>query len=41
MYEKISKWFRQGLWTEGMVQAAGKKGLLTPEEVQSLLGEGV
>lgn len=41
MYEKISKWFRQGLWTQGMVQDAGKKGLLTHGEVRSLLGDGV
>lgn len=41
MYEKISKWFKQGLWSEAMVLNAVAKGVLTPEESNKILGKEV
>ena len=38
MKEKIAKWYKQGLWTETMVQNAVKKGILTTEEAAEILG---
>ena len=29
MFEKIQKWYKQGLWTEEMVKNARLKGVLT------------
>lgn len=37
MKEKIAKWYKQGLWTEAMVQNAAKKGVLTAEEAAEIL----
>ena len=37
MFEKIEKWYRQGLWSVEMVQNAGYKGVLTAEEVEEIL----
>lgn len=37
MYEKIKKWYKQGLWTENMVQNAVKKGILTADEAEDIL----
>lgn len=37
MYEKIKKWYVQGLWTEAMVMNAVKKGILTEEEAAKIL----
>ena len=31
MFEKIKKWYKQGLWTQAMVQNAEVKGVLTAE----------
>lgn len=39
MYEKIKKWYKQGLWTEAMVQNAVAKGKLTEEEANDILGK--
>lgn len=39
MYEKIKKWYKQGLWTENMVQNAVKKGILTADEAEEILGQ--
>ena len=40
MKEKIAKWYKQGLWSEGMVRNAVDKGILTTDEaVQLLEGE--
>ncbi len=36
MYEKIKRWYRQGLWTEKMVSSAVGK-LLTQEEAMGIL----
>ena len=37
MYEKIIRWYQQGLWTAQMVQNAVKKGVLTAEEAAEIL----
>lgn len=39
MYDKIARWYRQGLWTAQMVQAAARKGVITPEQAASILEE--
>ena len=33
MFEKIKKWYIQGLWTIEMVRNAQEKGILTYEQV--------
>ena len=38
MYEKIKKWYEQGLWTADMVRDAVDKGVLTAEEAAEILG---
>ena len=40
MKEKISKWYKQGLWTDQMVQNAVKKGVLTADEAAEILAAG-
>lgn len=40
MYEKIKRWYKQGLWTAAMVQNAVTKGKLTAEEAAEILSEG-
>ena len=37
MFEKIMKWYKQGLWTMTMVQNAETKGVLTSEQVIEIL----
>ena len=37
MFEKIAKWYRQGLWTTEMVQAAVDKGVLTKAEAKKIV----
>lgn len=39
MYEKINKWYKQGLWTEEMVQNAVTKGILTTDEANEILNK--
>lgn len=39
MYEKIKKWYKQGLWTEEMVRNAVGKGILTEEQAEEILAE--
>ncbi len=39
MFEKIQKWYRQGLWSREMVENAVKKGHITPEQYQTITGE--
>lgn len=38
MFDKITKWFKQGLWTEVMVRNAFAKGVLTEDEMNEILG---
>lgn len=37
MYEKIKKWYKQGLWSADMVQNAVAKGILTEDEATEIL----
>ena len=37
MFEKIKKWYKQGLWTEKMVRNAVEKGVLTEDQVNEIL----
>lgn len=37
MFEKIKKWYQQGLWTEIMVRNAEAKGVLTLAQVVEIL----
>lgn len=41
MKEKIAKWYKQGLWTEAMVQNAVSKGILTSDEAAEMLAERI
>ena len=40
MFEKIKKWYNQGLWSKEMVQNAFNKGILTEEEVKIIIEGG-
>ena len=37
MFNKIKKWYEQGLWTEKMVNDAVAKGIITPEQAEEIL----
>lgn len=39
MKDKISKWYKQGLWTLTMVRNAVTKGKITAEEFIEITGE--
>lgn len=39
MYEKIKKWYTQGLWTEKMVRNAMEKGVLSANEASEILAK--
>lgn len=39
MKEKIKKWYKQGLWTDAMVQNAVDKGILTAEEATVIFAD--
>ena len=39
MKEKISKWYKQGLWTAEMVANAVEKGIITAERYAEITGE--
>lgn len=39
MYEKIKKWYKQGLWTADMVKNAADKGVITGEQYKEITGE--
>jgi hypothetical protein len=41
MFERIKKWYNQGLWTEEMVLNAVDKGVLTADEANEILNKGV
>lgn len=36
MYEKIKRWYQQGLWTATMVANAVKRGVLTIEQYEEI-----
>ena len=37
MKERIEKWYKQGLWTEAMVQSAVDKGVITREDYSAIV----
>lgn len=39
MFEKIKKWYKQGLWTAEMVQNAVVKGVVSEDEAAEILSE--
>ena len=39
MKEKIAKWYKQGLWTADIVMNAVKKGVITENEANEILGK--
>lgn len=39
MFEKIKKWYKQGLWTEKMVQNALNKGVITEDQMNEILSK--
>lgn len=39
MYDRIKKWYKQGLWTDEMVRHAVSKGVITEEEAAQILEE--
>lgn len=40
MKNKISKWYKQGLWTAEMVANAVDKGILTEDDYTEIVGDG-
>lgn len=41
MFEKIKKWYKQGLWSEAMVRNAVAKGVITEDQLKDILDKGV
>jgi hypothetical protein len=39
MYEKIKKWYKQGLWTEAMVRNAVTKNVITEDQANEILNK--
>lgn len=39
MKKNIAKWYKQGLWTAGMVADAVAKGIITPADYEQITGE--
>lgn len=39
MYEKIKKWYKQGLWNAEMVRTACEKGVITEKQYKDIVGE--
>lgn len=39
MFEKIKNWYDSGLWTKAMVRNAVKKGKITAEQYEEIVGE--
>ena len=39
MYEKILKWYKQGLWTETMVRNAFDKKVITEEQLNIIFSK--
>lgn len=39
MYEKIKKWYAQGLWSAEMVEQAVEKDVITQTECDDILGQ--
>lgn len=41
MFEKIKKWYKQGLWNETMVRNAFDKKVITEEQLNEILKQEV
>ena len=39
MFERIWKWYMQGLWTQEMVRQAYGKGVITEEQQERILAD--
>lgn len=39
MYEKIKKWYNQGLWDKSKVHQAVEKNIIKPEQYEEITGE--
>lgn len=39
MFERIKKWYKQGLWTVEMVQNAVAKGVITEEQAAEIIAQ--
>lgn len=39
MFERIKKWYKQGLWSKEMVANAVEKGIITPEQYTEITGD--
>lgn len=39
MFDKIKKWYEQGLWSKAQVANAVKKHVITPEQYEEITGE--
>lgn len=39
MYDKIERWYKQGLWSVEMVQTAADKGVITQAQADKILGK--
>ena len=39
MFERIKKWYKQGLWTVDMVQNAVTKGVITEEQAAEIIAQ--
>ena len=39
MFEKIKKWYKQGLWTKAMVQNALNKGIITQDQYAEIIAQ--
>nr|DAG87281.1 MAG TPA: hypothetical protein [Herelleviridae sp.] len=39
MKDKIAKWYKQGLWTKGMVRKAVEKKIITKKDYKGIVGE--
>jgi len=39
MFEKIKRYYDEGLWTKHMVRNAVKKGKITAEQYEEIVGE--
>lgn len=38
MYDKIARWYKQGLWTAAMVDKAAEKGVITRAQAEKITG---
>ena len=41
MKDRIEKWYKQGLWSETMLQNAVEKGVISDGEYTEIVGEEV